>query len=290
MRRDAAEEPQPWRHGRAATLLVALLHSHPFVALASWLHWARHEQDGPDALLSPRVVGLYVILITVAILSLVTITSVFYTLAYRWPLPVRDAAMRRQWGVVSNLFLSDLGLFGVQLHIVFEVGFASGLQAVAFLWVCVSFAFSAIQSWVRLMRTMVAATEPDKNKRQAGGFGQRVNMLHAPQHGQYLSTPDAFPGGMQRAPTGVSERQLTTVSAPPSLAPQFWPPPQSPAWDAAQRGWGDARMRWHNSPLALQGPQYPPTSQLSHAFAASPLHMQGSPVLQRSFPQFPSYT
>eukprot|EP01065_Artemidia_motanka_P012974 TRINITY_DN1714_c0_g1_i1.p1 TRINITY_DN1714_c0_g1~~TRINITY_DN1714_c0_g1_i1.p1 ORF type:complete len:313 (+),score=45.65 TRINITY_DN1714_c0_g1_i1:51-989(+) len=147
-----------FERARLVTLAVFGLQLHPFLSLAAYLHWGRVASKGDDPELSPNVAALHLVFVVLALLSFVLVTSPVYALVWRWPIPAAAAAQRRCLGIGVNLLLSDLPLFSVETHILWNVGVVSGLQGVSFVWTSFSFLFSAIRMWTRGMQMMVTQT------------------------------------------------------------------------------------------------------------------------------------
>eukprot|EP01063_Lacrimia_lanifica_P033191 TRINITY_DN5845_c0_g1_i1.p1 TRINITY_DN5845_c0_g1~~TRINITY_DN5845_c0_g1_i1.p1 ORF type:complete len:246 (+),score=37.85 TRINITY_DN5845_c0_g1_i1:261-998(+) len=110
--------------------------------------------------LGDRRVNLYLAGTIIACVMYLLVASVFYMWAYRWPLPEEYAQKRRIYGIIVNLIFSDVPMFAIEVDIVWQVGVASAIQGVCFVFTCVSFGYSAIRTWIYVMVTVIKATKP----------------------------------------------------------------------------------------------------------------------------------
>lgn len=144
---------------RFVTLLTLVIHFvHPLLCIANYLDWVRH-QDGDDAL-GNTLVTTYLAMSILAALFYLLVSSVFYMWAWRYPEPEEIAKRRRIYGVVTNLIFSDLPIFFVEVTVVWEVGFATGLQGVCFIFTCISMLYSGLRVWTFFMVKVIKFQQP----------------------------------------------------------------------------------------------------------------------------------
>ena len=133
------------------------------LCLANYLDWVRHQQ----ADIGNRIVNLFLALTIIAIITFLLCSSVFYMWACRYASSEDAAKRRRIWGIGINLLFADFPLFCTQVDIVWNVGFASGLQTIAFLFTCLSFGYSGLVVWLYLAGRVIKRALP--HKAPAGG-------------------------------------------------------------------------------------------------------------------------
>jgi hypothetical protein len=144
---------------RFITFLTLVIHFiHPLLCIANYLDWVRH-QSGSDSLGEKRV-AVYLAMSIIAALFYLLIASVFYMWAWRYPEPEEISKRRRIYGVIVNLIFSDFPIFLVEVDIVWEVGFATGLQATSFLFTCFSLAYSGFRVWTFVMVKVIKSYAP----------------------------------------------------------------------------------------------------------------------------------
>eukprot|EP01059_Diplonema_ambulator_P000316 TRINITY_DN10260_c0_g1_i1.p1 TRINITY_DN10260_c0_g1~~TRINITY_DN10260_c0_g1_i1.p1 ORF type:complete len:278 (+),score=35.44 TRINITY_DN10260_c0_g1_i1:71-904(+) len=138
------------------TLVVQFLHC--LLCLSNYLDWVRHQ----EAVIGLRIVRLYLALTIIAIISYLLISSVFYMWAWRYASSEDAAKRRRIWGIAINLLFSDFPLFCTEVDIVWKVGFVTGLQALSFIFTCISFIYSAFRVWVFAMVRVIKRSQPPR--------------------------------------------------------------------------------------------------------------------------------
>lgn len=144
---------------RFITLLTLVIHFiHPLLCIANYLDWVRH-QSASDSLGS-RLVIAYLAMSIIAALFYLLVSSVFYMWAWRYPEPEEIAKRRRIYGVVTNLFFSDFPIFLVEVQIVWDVGFETGLQGTSFIFTCLSMLYSGIRVWTFAMVKVIKVQAP----------------------------------------------------------------------------------------------------------------------------------
>eukprot|EP00756_Hemistasia_phaeocysticola_P056432 Hpha_TRINITY_DN32590_c0_g1::TRINITY_DN32590_c0_g1_i1::g.24386::m.24386 len=231
------------RFNTAAT--AGLQSLHVLMCIANYIGNVRYQAE--DGIITAHAGNLYLAFTLLGFLSFLILTSVLYLWAYR--LPFAHSSRRRQYGVISNLLLSDAPLFGIDLHLAWTAGTSSSLQAASLTISALSVAVSGIRTWVYMMMLMITAAKPPGGGHD-GGYGQYMNYqpqappvqtpaqapLNSPahhlaqlQHSQgTISTAQPGPhmmGGMShRGSIGVDPR-FPTGSFPPQL--QFATQPQS---------------------------------------------------------------
>ena len=139
------------------TLITLVIHFlHCLLCLSNYLDWVRHQEEQ----LGLRIVRLYLALTIIAIISFLLFSSVFYMWAWRYASSEDAAKRRRIWGIAINLVFADFPLFCTEVDIVWNVGFATGLQGLSFIFTCLSFAYSAIRVWLFVMVRVIKRASP----------------------------------------------------------------------------------------------------------------------------------
>eukprot|EP01061_Rhynchopus_euleeides_P047630 TRINITY_DN9651_c0_g1_i1.p1 TRINITY_DN9651_c0_g1~~TRINITY_DN9651_c0_g1_i1.p1 ORF type:complete len:278 (+),score=108.36 TRINITY_DN9651_c0_g1_i1:27-836(+) len=139
------------------TLITLVIHFlHCLLCLSNYLDWVRHQEET----LGLRIVRLYLALTIIAIISYLLCSSVFYMWAWRYASSEDAAKRRRIWGIAINLLFADFPLFCVEVDIVWNVGFATGLQGLSFIFTCLSFSYSAIRVWLFAMVRVIKRATP----------------------------------------------------------------------------------------------------------------------------------
>ena len=174
---------------RFVTLLTMVIHFvHPLLCIANYLDWVRH-QSGADAL-GENLVTAYLAMSIISALFYLLVSSVFYMWAWRYPEPEEIAKRRRIYGVVTNLIFSDFPIFLVEVQIVWDVGFATGLQGVCFIFTCISMLYSGLRVWTFLMVKVIKIQQPVGGNLppMAGSRG-----FDGPTGGMRSSSPNRYP-------------------------------------------------------------------------------------------------
>eukprot|EP01062_Namystynia_karyoxenos_P026097 TRINITY_DN20394_c0_g1_i1.p1 TRINITY_DN20394_c0_g1~~TRINITY_DN20394_c0_g1_i1.p1 ORF type:complete len:346 (+),score=92.97 TRINITY_DN20394_c0_g1_i1:89-1126(+) len=251
----------------SGALCPALLHFlHPVLCLANYLDWVRLQTDADE--LGPGRVKVYLTLCIVAILSFFLASSVFYTWAYRYSSDERSSRRRRAYGIIVNLFFSDLPLFILEVDILWEVGARAAIQILAFVVTCASFAYSAVRVW--LFATVRVIKHADPPARLGGPLpGLPPGTGYAPGT-EWESPPRSagHPPGSPRQWHAAAEHAEPTPSplpmqdefqeSPPPAAFRGSPyraPPPGGWWQGAQRQSPSPSREWHGQHAAPQQQQ-----------------------------------
>lgn len=186
---------------RFVTLITIIIHFvHPLLCIANYLDWVRH-QSGPDAL-GEKLVTAYLGMSIISALFYLLVSSVFYMWAWRYPEPEEIAKRRRIYGVITNLIFSDFPIFLVEVQIVWDVGFATGLQGTSFIFTCISLLYSGLRVWTFVMVKVIKVQAPVAGAMPpltgARGFDSGFNMA-GPGAGYGMRSPSmgmGMGGGM----------------------------------------------------------------------------------------------
>lgn len=144
---------------RFVTLITLIIHFvHPLLCIANYLDWVRH-QKGDDAL-GERLVQAYLAMSIISALFYLLVSSVFYMWAWRYPEPEEIAKRRRIYGVITNLVFSDFPIFLVEVQIVWDVQFKTGLQGTCFIFTCLSMLYSGLRVWTFIMVKVIKVQQP----------------------------------------------------------------------------------------------------------------------------------
>lgn len=142
---------------RFVTLITLVIHFvHPLLCIANYLDWVRHQ----DNVLGQKLVVAYLAMSIIAALFYLLVSSVFYMWAFRYPEPEEIAKRRRIYGIITNLIFSDFPIFLVEVQIVWDVGFATGLQGTAFIFTCISLLYSGLRVWTFVMVKVIKVQAP----------------------------------------------------------------------------------------------------------------------------------
>jgi hypothetical protein len=142
---------------RLITLLTLIVHFlHPLLCIANYLDWVRHQNET----LGTRIVTVYLAMSIIAALVYLFVSSVFYMWAWRYPEPEEIAKRRRIYGVIINLIFSDFPIFLIEVQIVWDVGFVTGLQGTSFIFTCMSMLYSALRVWTFVMVKVIKQQAP----------------------------------------------------------------------------------------------------------------------------------
>ena len=136
------------------TLIVHYVH--PLLCIAIYLDWVRHQENN----LRTKLVVAYLATSIIAALFYLLVSSVFYMWAFRYPEPEEIAKRRRIYGIITNLIFSDFPIFLVEVQIVWDVGFATGLQGTAFIFTCISLLYSGLRVWTFVMVKVIKVQAP----------------------------------------------------------------------------------------------------------------------------------
>ena len=168
---------------RFITLLTMVIHFiHPLLCIANYLDWVRHQTAEPPNGLGEKKVIAYLAMSIIAALFYLLVSSVFYMWAWRYPEPEEIAKRRRIYGVITNLIFSDFPIFLVEVQIVWDVGFATGLQGTSFVFTCLSMLYSGLRVWTFVMVKVIKVQAP------AGGGPVATGRDFAPGPG-YGASP-----------------------------------------------------------------------------------------------------
>eukprot|EP01062_Namystynia_karyoxenos_P058502 TRINITY_DN50029_c0_g1_i1.p1 TRINITY_DN50029_c0_g1~~TRINITY_DN50029_c0_g1_i1.p1 ORF type:complete len:344 (+),score=80.71 TRINITY_DN50029_c0_g1_i1:73-1032(+) len=138
----------------AFALTLHLLH--PLMCTLNYIAWVSVAEDD----LGAGVVAWYRVLLCIAVLSFVFVSSPFYMWSFRFHAVSKMATRRRVFGLLFNLFLSDAPLFGLEVHIVWQVTWTvNALFCVTFIVTVLSFAFSGLRVWLHVVHRYVRAEE-----------------------------------------------------------------------------------------------------------------------------------
>lgn len=219
---------------RAMTLLTIVIHFlHPLFSVTTYLYWGKDQEP----LFGRPLVTAYLSMNVVACVFYLFLASVFYMWAWRFPEPEEVAKRRRIYGVIVNLFFSDIPLFVIETKIVWQVKFVNGVQGFTFVLTCVSIFYSAVRVWTFLMVKAIKVrgptstsyprftlTRPFSRSRRAQ-YGheqqqqrqQQVNTSQQPQgegyyYGDYRDT-DGYSPEVRLGAT--PQQQGTTGASPP---------------------------------------------------------------------------
>ncbi|KAG5492576.1 hypothetical protein JKF63_01155 [Porcisia hertigi] len=133
---------------RCMTLFTFSIHFlHSIFSVVNYLSWVRT----PGSKLGRDVKVAYLSLVVVSCVFYFFGASVFYMWAWRFPEPEEVARRRRIYGIIINLFFSDLPLFILETFIVFQVHFSVAIMGFNYIFTCVSFIYSALRVWFFLM-------------------------------------------------------------------------------------------------------------------------------------------
>ena len=141
-----------------------------------------------------------------------TVASVFYMWAYRWPLPEEFARQRRIYGVIVNLLFCDIPIFAIEVDIIWTVGIVNGLQGSCFIWTCISFAYSGFRVWFYIMIQIIKATKPPQQLAGLPTHDTGYSARPAPPHG---TLRHRTAGEMYSAPpssAGVTSAQIAAAT------------------------------------------------------------------------------
>ena len=204
---------------RFVTLITIVIHIvHPLLCIANYLDWVRHQNN--DDALGEKLVVAYLAMSIISALFYLLVSSVFYMWAWRYPEPEEIAKRRRIYGIVTNLIFSDFPIFLVEVQIVWEVGFATGLQATSFLFTCLSMLYSGLRVWTFIMVKVI--------KVQAPAVGAPMAMARG------FDGPPAYRGQSQNYPGGGYDEEMHARGVIPQSQGGFSPP---------QGGFGSPRPR-----------------------------------------------
>lgn len=142
---------------RFITLITLVIHFvHPLLCIANYLDWVRNQDDA----LGQKLVVAYLAMSIISVLFFLLVSSVFYMWAFRYPEPEEIAKRRRIYGIITNLIFSDFPIFLVEVQIVWDVGFATGLQGTAFVFTCISLLYSGLRVWTFVMVKVIKVQAP----------------------------------------------------------------------------------------------------------------------------------
>lgn len=142
---------------RFVTLITLVIHFvHPLLCIANYLDWVRHQ----NSVLGDKLVVAYLAMSIIAALFYLLVSSVFYMWAFRYPEPEEIAKRRRIYGIITNLIFSDFPIFLVEVQIVWDVGFATGLQGTSFIFTCISLLYSGLRVWTFIMVKVIKVQAP----------------------------------------------------------------------------------------------------------------------------------
>eukprot|EP01062_Namystynia_karyoxenos_P024479 TRINITY_DN19551_c0_g1_i1.p1 TRINITY_DN19551_c0_g1~~TRINITY_DN19551_c0_g1_i1.p1 ORF type:complete len:573 (+),score=164.67 TRINITY_DN19551_c0_g1_i1:77-1720(+) len=187
------------------TLAVHFLH--PMMCTVNYLSWVRYQRSDDD--LGDARVDAYLALTIISMLAYFLLSSAFYILAHRWPLPLHRSSKRTSWGVFINLLLSDMPIFILEVDMTWAVGWASAIQAITMVITILSFATSGIRSWFFLVGKYIR----HELRREGEGFdrvpepgspGLGTDGPATPGHPQYESMQR---GARDDHPPGLRERE-----------------------------------------------------------------------------------
>lgn len=178
---------------RFVTLLTMVIHFvHPLLCIANYLDWVRHQND----VLGDKLVTAYLAMSIIAALFYLLVSSVFYMWAWRYPEPEEIAKRRRIYGVVTNLIFSDFPIFLVEVQVVWEVGFATGLQGTCFIFTCISMLYSGLRVWTFLMVKVIKIQQPVASSMPplagARGFDGPTNSMNRSSPNRYPYRDDGY--------------------------------------------------------------------------------------------------
>lgn len=197
---------------RFVTLITLIIHFvHPLLCIANYLDWVRHQESE----LGDKLVVAYLAMSIIAILFFLLVSSVFYMWAFRYPEPEEIAKRRRIYGIITNLIFSDFPIFLVEVQVVWNVGFATGLQGTAFIFTCISLLYSGLRVWTFVMVKVIKVQAPVVGQYPAyagarsfdGGPSYRQNAM-----------PQQFGGG------GFGDQEMRAGGViPPTASGQYSP-------------------------------------------------------------------
>eukprot|EP01062_Namystynia_karyoxenos_P035699 TRINITY_DN26092_c0_g3_i1.p1 TRINITY_DN26092_c0_g3~~TRINITY_DN26092_c0_g3_i1.p1 ORF type:complete len:397 (+),score=127.14 TRINITY_DN26092_c0_g3_i1:92-1192(+) len=248
------------------TLLTILIHFlHPLLCMANYLDWVRHQGE----VIGDSIVSIYLALCIIAILTYLLVSSVFYFWALRYASDEDAAKRRRIYGIVINLLFSDFPLFALEVDIVWDVQFATGLQALSFLFSILSFAYSAIRAWFFVMVRCIKTQQPTEH---LGGEAGAAGGPYGAQGGFASAAPsptrDRGLGGAPPIGAGV-----------PSMYPGHSPGAAHPRVGSFTDGTDPASGWYGGSPAhghaPTQVPLQPQPLDLAGAAAVNPLGGDG---------------
>ena len=147
---------------RFTTLLTMVIHFiHPLLCISNYLDWVRHQTaPASEGGLGEGKVTAYLAMTIIAILFYLLVASVFYMWAWRYPEPEEIAKRRRIYGVIVNLIFSDFPIFIIEVTIVWDVGFKTGLQGASFIFTCISLLYSGLRTWFFCMARGIKVKMP----------------------------------------------------------------------------------------------------------------------------------
>lgn len=178
---------------RFITLITLVIHFvHPLLCIANYLDWVRNQEGA----LGQKLVVAYLAMSIIATLFFLMVSSVFYMWAFRYPEPEEIAKRRRIYGIITNLIFSDFPIFLVEVQIVWDVGFATGLQGTSFVFTCISLLYSGLRVWTFVMVKVIKVQAPIVSG-QAAFVGARAfdggPMGHAGGAAMYRGGGNAVP-------------------------------------------------------------------------------------------------
>eukprot|EP00756_Hemistasia_phaeocysticola_P065224 Hpha_TRINITY_DN8404_c0_g1::TRINITY_DN8404_c0_g1_i1::g.34552::m.34552 len=196
------------------TFFIHLLH--PLLCVVNYLTWVRDERDGG---LGNANADTYLAFTIMACLSYILLSSLFYTLALRFPAPKSRSKRRRNWGVMINLLLSDAPVFALEVHFLWEVGADSAIQVVCFIVTCISFAYSGLVTWLFFTNKIIQIGGPEGG--DVGRTGKRgVQYARRRRQGAKAARPRD-----QAGPEGPRGRRRRRAARGQSPSPHSRPAP-----------------------------------------------------------------
>jgi hypothetical protein len=201
---------------RFVTLITIIIHFvHPLLCIANYLDWVRHQSN--DDALGQKLVVAYLAMSIISALFYLLVSSVFYMWAWRYPEPEEIAKRRRIYGIVTNLIFSDFPIFLVEVQIVWDVGFKTGLQGTSFVFTCLSMLYSGVRVWTFIMVKVIKVQAPIAGGQGPVGGGARGfdrgpsynNRGYSPQYGGNPYVDGGYRGEEMRAGGVVPQSQFS---------------------------------------------------------------------------------
>eukprot|EP01065_Artemidia_motanka_P030607 TRINITY_DN36651_c0_g1_i1.p1 TRINITY_DN36651_c0_g1~~TRINITY_DN36651_c0_g1_i1.p1 ORF type:complete len:338 (+),score=104.87 TRINITY_DN36651_c0_g1_i1:96-1109(+) len=225
---------------QVVTILTILIHFlHPLLCISNYLDWVRHQSEVLDS----SIVDIYLALCIIAILSFLLVASVFYFWALRYASDEDAAKRRRIYGIVVNLLFSDFPLFALEVDICWTVQFATGLQALSFLFTILSFTYSAFRVWIFVMVRCIKTQQPTEH---LGGDPRGQSGFSGPYGG----------GSPIRGYTGTGDVSLASgypTAAVPHASPLRGAEPRVPSFTEGATTWSPRGLPAHAGVYAPQG-------------------------------------